>query len=156
MDIDCFIDNLFCFSPAVFQEHSSAPVSGVSSLPWMASRCQKTCWMDRACFNQLEDHGHWWDGWYSIVFEAEHDKTYKMTGVPDKDPDQPGHLPSQIRALLSSWRRFASLGSHKVHCKDSDQTMCMHRLIWVFAACTYHYSPALKKWGLYWICPVLP
>ena len=37
---------------------------------------------------------------------------------------------------LSAWRKFGSLATHWVHCKDSDQTGRMPRLIWVFAGCT--------------------
>ena len=38
---------------------------------------------------------------------------------------------------------------------ESRSKSCFYRtvgpLFWL-----YNYSPALKKWGLYWICPVLP
>ena len=32
----------------------------------------------------------------SLIIEAQHDKTHKMTCVPNKDTDQPGHPPSLI------------------------------------------------------------
>ena len=32
----------------------------------------------------------------SVIIEPQHDKTHKMTYAPNKDTDQPGHLPSLI------------------------------------------------------------
>ena len=57
-----------------------------------------------------------------ILFEPEHKKTNKMTCVPSKDLDQPGHLPSLIRVFivhlkLGPWATLKALH------KDSDQ-MC--------------------------------
>ena len=34
-----------------------------------------------------------------ILYEPEHNKTYKMAWAPSKDPDQPGHPPSLIRVF---------------------------------------------------------
>ena len=59
------------------------------------------------------------------VYELQHDKTNKMTCEPSEDSDQPGHPPS-LRCALNG--RFLHMNS-----KDSDQTVWMPRLIWVFA-----------------------
>ena len=40
------------------------------------------------------------------------------------------------QSLLSTWRRLGSLATHWVHSEDSDQTVRMPRLIWVFVGCT--------------------
>ena len=37
---------------------------------------------------------------------------------------------------LSAWRHFASLAIQNAHSKDSDQTVHLHSLIWIFAGCT--------------------
>ena len=43
------------------------------------------------------------------------------------------------RRLRSAWASAGSLATHWVHNEDSDQTLQMPRLIWVFAGCTCHF-----------------
>ena len=50
-----------------------------------------------------------------------------MACAPSEDSDQP---------LLSTWRKLGSLAIKWVHGEDSDQTVRMPRLIWVFAGRT--------------------
>ena len=57
-------------------------------------------------------------------FEPPHDKTNKITFVPSKDSDQPGHLPSLIGVFA-----VRSVGSLGLNFADSDQTGRMPRLI---------------------------
>ena len=77
-----------------------------------------------------------------------------------------GIRPVWSESSLSAWRKLGSLATHWAHSEDSSQVGRMPRLIWVFPRCTCHivgfvmrwliyYSPALKTWGLYWICLVL-
>ena len=64
-----------------------------------------------------------------------HDKTNKMTCVPSKDSDQPGHPPSLIRVFVVCMKTQWAL-NYRAHGEDSDQTGWMPRLIWVFAGHT--------------------
>ena len=73
---------------------------------------------------------------YLLICVSSWPKTNKMACAPSEDSDQPGHLPSLIRVLLSAWRKLGSLATHWAHSEDSDQTGQMPRLIWVFAGCT--------------------
>ena len=50
-----------------------------------------------------------------------------------EDSDQPGHPPKSDQSSLSAWRKLGSFATHWAHSKDSDQTVRMPRLIWVFA-----------------------
>ena len=50
-----------------------------------------------------------------------------------------GIRPVWSDSLLSAWRNIGSSTTHWPHCKDSDQTGRMPRLIWVFAGCTDHF-----------------
>ena len=64
----------------------------------------------------------------------------KMTYAPIKDTDQPWHPPSlDQKSTLTPWRKVGSLASYWVHREDSDQTVWMCRLIWVFTWCTGHF-----------------
>ena len=42
------------------------------------------------------------------------------------------------QSSLSAWRKVGSLATQWAHGEDSDQTLWMHRQIWVFAGCTCH------------------
>ena len=55
---------------------------------------------------------------------------------PAKTQISLGIHPGWSEPLLSAWRKLGSLGTHKAHSKDSDQTGRMPRLIWVFAGRT--------------------
>ena len=51
-------------------------------------------------------------------------------------------ISERIRAVWSesslfTWRNFASMAIQNVPSEDSDQTVRMRRLIWIFAGCTY-------------------
>ena len=61
--------------------------------------------------------------------EPQQDKTNRMTYVPSKDSDRPGHL----LFMESKWFKFLHVDR-----QDSDQTGKMPRLIWVFAGRTGH------------------
>ena len=70
--------------------------------------------------------------------ELRHDKTNKMACAPSEDSDQPRHPPSLIRDFAVR-RTFGSLATHWAHSEDSDQTIQLGRLIWVFAGGTGHF-----------------
>ena len=63
----------------------------------------------------------------SLKYEPQHDKTNKMTCAHSEDWTQPGQP--------SVWSVFAVCMKKT----DSNQTVRMHRLIWVFAGCTDHF-----------------
>ena len=68
-------------------------------------------------------------------YEPPHNKTNKMNMRPTNTQISLGIRPvwSESSLSQSAWRRFGSLAIHWVHCKDSDQTGRMPRLIRVFA-----------------------
>ena len=70
--------------------------------------------------------------------EPRHDKTIKMACAPSKDSDQPRHPPSLIR-VFAVRRPFGSLAIHWAHSEDSDQTIQLGRLNWVFSGRTGHF-----------------
>ena len=51
---------------------------------------------------------------------------------PAKTQISMGIRPVWSESSLSAWRKLGSLATHLAHNEDSDQTMRMHRLIWVF------------------------
>ena len=63
-----------------------------------------------------------------IVSEPEHEKDNKMAYAPSKDSDQHVHPPSLISLPCLPEGLGLEL-SNKVHSKDSDETVCMRRLI---------------------------
>ena len=58
--------------------------------------------------------------------------------APSEDSDQPGHL----GCSATLW----------VHSKDSDQTGCMPKLIWVFAGPTCHFVGFIMRRLNYYVC----
>ena len=81
-----------------------------------------------------------------IPVELLHDKTHKMTCEPNKDSDQPGHLPSLNRVfavcMKKAWVLSYPLSIQQRLWSDwtySDQTVQMCKLIWVFAVHTFHF-----------------
>ena len=54
--------------------------------------------------------------------------------------------PAWSESSLSVWRNLGSLATHWVHNEDSDQTVRMPRLIWVFAGRTYHFVGFVVLW----------
>ena len=70
--------------------------------------------------------------------EPPHDKTSKMTYVPSKDSDQPGHPPRSESSLCAEWVAKDQSFLH-ADSEYSDQTGQMPRLIWVFAGRTCHF-----------------
>ena len=54
------------------------------------------------------------------TFEPLHDKTNKMTCVPSKDSDQPGHPPSLIRVFAV----------HSIGSKGPNVSSCTQRRLW--------------------------
>ena len=68
--------------------------------------------------------------------EPPHDKTNKMVCAPSEDSDQPGIRPVWTKSSLSAGRKLGSLATHWAHSEDSDQTVRIPRLIWVFAGRT--------------------
>ena len=73
--------------------------------------------------------------WHNL-FEPWHDKTNKVTECQAKTQISLGIRPVSSKSSLSAWRKLGSIATHWVHCKDSDQTGQMPRLIWVFAGHT--------------------
>ena len=71
-------------------------------------------------------------------------KQTKWPVRPAKTQISLGIRPVWSESLLSIWRRFGSLDTHKAHSEDSDQTGRMHRLIWVFTGCTCHFVGFVK------------
>ena len=51
------------------------------------------------------------------------------------------------QSLLSAWGNLGSSATHRGHCKDSDQTGWMHRLIWVVAWSTCYFFLVLTCTG---------
>ena len=70
---------------------------------------------------------------YTVDFEPRQDKTNKMSVRPAKAQINLGIRPVWSESSLSAWRKFRSLAIHLAHSEDSDQTVRMPRLIWVFA-----------------------
>ena len=76
---------------------------------------------------------------WNIEFELPHDKSNKMNCAPSEDSDQPGHPPSLTESSLSAWSKPGSLAPHWAHKEDSDQTVRMHKLNWVFTGHTSNF-----------------
>ena len=74
-----------------------------------------------SCHNNVITHLFW------KKLEPQHEKTNKMTCPPSAS--------AQIDPSLRCPHE-ETLGSRWAHCKDSDQSGWMLRLIWVFACCT--------------------
>ena len=55
---------------------------------------------------------------------------------PAKTQISLGIRPVWSESSLSTWRKLGSSATHWAHSEDSDQTLRMPRLIWVFAGCT--------------------
>ena len=70
------------------------------------------------------------------ISEPQHDKTNKMSVCPAKTQISLGIHPAWSESSLSAWRNLGSLATHWVHSKDSDQTLRMPWLIWVFTGLT--------------------
>ena len=68
--------------------------------------------------------------------EPWHDETNKVTVCPAKTQISLGIRPVWSESSLSTWGKLGSLATYSVHNEDSDQTVRMPRLIWVFAGCT--------------------
>ena len=67
---------------------------------------------------------------------ALYDKTYNRTCVTSRDSDQPVHPSSTARVSFTTlWVAWRLYKAHEIS-KDSDQTVLMHSLIWVFAGHT--------------------
>ena len=61
-----------------------------------------------------------------------------------------GIRPVWSESLLSAWRSIWSLATHWVHCKGSDQTVQMPRLIWVFAGRRGHFVGFVVLQLIWW------
>ena len=72
-------------------------------------------------------------------------KRTKLSLRPAKTQIRLGICPVWSESLLSAWRNIGSSVTHWAHCKDSDQTGWMPKLIWVFAGCTDHFVDL--SWG---------
>ena len=66
-------------------------------------------------------------------------KPTKWPLCPAKTQISLGICPVWSESSLSTWRSIGSSVIHWAHCKDSDQTGWMSRLIWVFAGPTDHF-----------------
>ena len=66
-------------------------------------------------------------------------KPTKWPVRPEKTQISLGICPVWSESLPSAWRNLWSLASHGAHSLDSDQTVRMRRLIWVFARRTCHF-----------------
>ena len=56
-----------------------------------------------------------------------------------------------LESLLPAWRNLGPLAILRAHNDDSDQTVQMPRLIWVFAVCTGHFVGLIMLWLLCYI-----
>ena len=73
---------------------------------------------------------------FNLTNELRHDKTNKMAVRPAKTQISLGIRPVWSAPSLSAWRKIGSLAIYWAHSEDSDQTVWMPRLIWVFAGRT--------------------
>ena len=81
-----------------------------------------------------------------IIIEPAHDKTKTMACAPSEDWDQPGHPPCLIRVFAVRMKKAWSIATYSAHSEDSDQTVRMPRLIWVFAGRTCHFVGFVMRW----------
>ena len=65
-------------------------------------------------------------------------KPTKWRVCPAKTQFRLGGRTVWSESSLSAWRNFGSLAAHWAHIEDSDQTVRICRLIWVFAGHTCH------------------
>ena len=84
------------------------------------------------------DNGYFLDYWcgYQQTNEPPHDKTNNVVVRPAKTQISLGIHPVWSESSLSAWRKLGPLATHWAHSEDSDQTLRMPRLIWVFAGRT--------------------
>ena len=61
---------------------------------------------------------------------------YKMACAPRDDLDQPAYPHSRVRVVVVRLKTLWLIATHWMPYKDSDQTVQMHSLIWVFAGRT--------------------
>ena len=116
-------------------------------------------------FIKISLHNHTVD--LLIFFSATHDR-YEDINEPKRPETSFGcmrpaktQISLRIRAVwlesaLSAWRNIASLATQYAHREDSDQTVRMRRLIWIFAGRTcpkvrsltlrFNYYPWTKNW----------
>ena len=74
------------------------------------------------------------------IFEPSHDKTNKVTYVPNEDSDQPGHPPLWSEASLCIVWVAKDLSFLHMDREVPDQTGQKPRLIWVFTGRTCHFA----------------
>ena len=60
--------------------------------------------------------------------------------------------PVWSESLLSAWRNIVSSATNWAHCKDSDQTGRIPRLIWVFAEHKGHFVGFIMRWLIFRKC----
>ena len=70
--------------------------------------------------------------------EPRHDKTNKMMCALQRLRSALASVQSD-QSTLSAWRSLGFLATHWMQSEDSDQTVWMRRLIWVFAGCSSHF-----------------
>ena len=91
----------------------------------------------------------WWFWWHFEtevnVCEPPHDKTNNVAVRPAKTQISLGIRPVWSESSLSAWRNLGPSATHWAHCKDSDQTGRMPRLVWVFAGCPV--TLLVLSWG---------
>ena len=67
-----------------------------------------------------------------------------MTCASNEDSDLGGSDAQAEQSSLSAWRNIGPLNTYWAHSEDTDQIVCMLRLIWVFAGRTYHFVVAAQ------------
>ena len=74
-----------------------------------------------------------WSYYLQLLFDPQHEETYRLTCAPNKDSDQTAHPRSLIRVFVVRMKKLCILGYPNAPSEDSDQTARMRRLIWIFA-----------------------
>ena len=111
----------------------------IQSFKILASSCSWASWFECYLVEKTFSHdvAHIWVKsflLYCFLYrnELEHEKTYRMTGAPSKDSDQPAHLSSLIRVATGHLTKVWSLATRKEHSEYSDQTGWMPSLRYTF------------------------
>ena len=79
-------------------------------------------------------------------------KPKKWSLHPVKTQISLGIHPVCSESSLSAWRNIGPSATHWAHCKDSDQTGRMPRLIWVFAGRKGHFVGFARRWLTFKVC----
>ena len=100
---------------------------------------------------------HWTENIWSCklefcngLCEPIHEKTYLLTCAPNEDSDKPAHPRSLIIVFVVRVKDFAFLAIPNAPSEDSDQTVWMCRLIWIFSGKHISEGTFLTLRPMYW------